>query len=244
MCRRSCPSITPGASSCICLLAGFDLNCPRFAHLFVEKFEKEGAAIFRGGVGGMGSSAHSLSLAQLDDRLQQPGRYALESENSESHQCNAINANTPFFVQSAFGPKRRHFRVLSIGTNRFSRHALLGRRQRDRNAVASHAILKYCLAAVSFQHAGTKLLLPHRRCSFLIISLYTQAPPCHRPCIEATGVHRAHRRVRNSCGSEHAHGNSQSSSAYAGGDTVSPLRKLRRVSQQCTVSVCRGTRRC
>jgi hypothetical protein len=47
----------------------------RFAHLFVEKFEKEGAAFFRNGVGVVNSSSHSLSLAQLDDRLQQPTRY-------------------------------------------------------------------------------------------------------------------------------------------------------------------------
>jgi hypothetical protein len=50
---------------------------PRFAHLFVEKFEKEGAAFFRNGIGVINSSSHSLSLAQLDDRLQQPTRCAV-----------------------------------------------------------------------------------------------------------------------------------------------------------------------
>ena len=81
-CLPSCPSTTPGTQfSSMQYAVNFRMRRPlcltaisRFAHLFVEKFEKEGAAFFRSGGGGTGSSLHSLSLSQLDDRLQQPGR--------------------------------------------------------------------------------------------------------------------------------------------------------------------------
>jgi hypothetical protein len=69
-------------SARVCVHIHKSLISRRFAHLFVEKFEKEGAAFFRNGVGVVNSSSHSLSLAQLDDRLQQPTRYDAFTDNA------------------------------------------------------------------------------------------------------------------------------------------------------------------